>query len=163
MKTKFLFCLVTILLFMNQSFATNDNVQEDWRYDIECAGDGVQGTYLVKIFTYSKSKKPNNEIFKKDAVHGVLFRGFSSSNKSCKAQKPIIKDPAVKEDKADFFKIFFSDKGDYSKYASITSSTPEIIKVGKEYKIGMVVSVSKDLLRSDLEEAGIIRGLSDGF
>ena len=32
------------------------------------------------------------------------------------------------------------------------------VKVGKEYKIGVVVSVHKDALRKDLEAAGIIRG-----
>ena len=37
------------------------------------------------------------------------------------------------------------------------------VKVGKEYKIGVLVSVSKDALRKDLEAAGIIKGLSSGF
>ena len=33
----------------------------------------------------------------------------------------------------------------------------------KEYKIGVIVSVNKKLLRDELEAAGIIRGLSSGF
>ena len=38
------------------------------------------------------------------------------------------------------------------------------VKVGKnEYKVGVVISVSKDLLRKDLEAAGIIKGLGAGF
>ena len=37
------------------------------------------------------------------------------------------------------------------------------VKVGKEYKIGIVVSVMKDQLRKDLEAAGIVKGLSSGF
>ena len=37
------------------------------------------------------------------------------------------------------------------------------MKVGKEYKIGVIVSVFKDALRQDLESAGIIKGLSSGF
>jgi len=44
-----------------------------------------------------------------------------------------------------------------------TSMRTESVKVGKEYKIGVVVSVSKDQLRKDLEAAGIIKGLSSGF
>ena len=36
-------------------------------------------------------------------------------------------------------------------------------KVGKEYKVGCVVSVRKDDLRKALEAAGIVRGLSSGF
>ncbi len=41
--------------------------------------------------------------------------------------------------------------------------TPTTMKVGKEYKIGVVVTVMVDLLRKDLEAAGIIKGLSSGF
>ena len=37
------------------------------------------------------------------------------------------------------------------------------IKVGKEYKIGLFISVRKDALRKDLEQARIIKGLNSGF
>jgi hypothetical protein len=34
------------------------------------------------------------------------------------------------------------------------------MKVGKEFKVGILVSIAKDGLRKDMEAAGIIRGLS---
>jgi hypothetical protein len=37
------------------------------------------------------------------------------------------------------------------------------MKVGKEYKVGVVVSIRKDLLKSDLIKADIIRSLDSGF
>jgi hypothetical protein len=37
----------------------------------------------------------------------------------------------------------------------------DVMKVGKEYKIGVLVTVSKDMLRKDLEAAGILRSLSE--
>lgn len=37
------------------------------------------------------------------------------------------------------------------------------MKIGKEYKIGLVVTVNVAELRKDLENAGIIRSLSSGF
>jgi len=37
------------------------------------------------------------------------------------------------------------------------------IKIGKEYKIGVIVSVNVAALRKDLEDAGIIKSLSNGF
>ena len=49
------------------------------------------------------------------------------------------------------------------KYVSVTSASQEVIKVGKEYKVGMVVSVHKDALRKALENAGVVKGLSHGF
>ena len=64
----------------------------------------------------------------------------------------------------DFFKLFFDDtRGEYMKYVSLTSKPQDIIKVGREYKVGVVVSVHKDALRKSLENAGIIKGLSHGF
>ena len=49
---------------------------------------------------------------------------------------------------------FVSNSGD---------STPTVMKVGKEYKIGVIVTVMSSSLRKDLEAAGIIKGLSSGF
>ena len=37
------------------------------------------------------------------------------------------------------------------------------VKIGKEYKIGITVSVMYDQLRKELENAGMIKGLSSGF
>jgi hypothetical protein len=40
----------------------------------------------------------------------------------------------------------------------------DITKVSKrEYKVNVVVSVKKDALRKDLENAGILKSLSSGF
>jgi hypothetical protein len=67
----------------------------------------------------------------------------------------------------EFFDEFFSDGGKYMKYATQSgdgSIRPEdLVKIGKEYKIGVIVSVMSDQLRKDLEAAGIIKGLSNGF
>ncbi len=53
------------------------------------------------------------------------------------------------------------------KYVSLSNDgsidTDDRLKVGKEYKIGVVVSVMKDQLRKDLEKAGIIKALDAGF
>ncbi|GHT37228.1 hypothetical protein AGMMS49574_29810 [Bacteroidia bacterium] len=139
--------------------------QDGWRYDIDCGGAGVSGTYLVKIHLYGKKSSVPADEFKKNAVHGVLFKGFSGNAVAgCTAQRAIIANPATYDDKQDFFKMFFATKGgDYLKYASLISGTPEVMKIGKEYKVSMVVSVAKDMLRSDLEKAGIIKGLGSGF
>lgn len=70
-------------------------------------------------------------------------------------------------EKKDFFEPFFEEGGKYMKFVSESNDgnvgAEDRLKVGKEYKIGVVVSVNKDLLRKDLEAAGIIRGLSSGF
>jgi hypothetical protein len=161
--------MILISIFIITGMAglmAQENSSQEWRYDIECAGigAGTEGTYLVRVWTYSKNpKKVTTNQMKKNAVHGVLFKGFSGET-GCTSQKPIIRSVSVYYEKSDFFNLFFSDEGGYLKYANIVSSSLEIIKLQKkEFKVGAIFSISKDLLRKDLESAGVIRGLSSGF
>lgn len=161
--------IILIIMFVASIYTATTTAKEqkkvtkEWKYDIECAGTGSEGTFMVKVWSYGKKANIPAEEAKKNAVHGVLFKGFAGAQ-GCTAQKAIVKDPATQNDKADFFDKFFDKENTYLKYASIISTTPEIIKVGKnEYKVGYVISISKDQLRKDLEAAGIIRSLSSGF
>lgn len=134
-----------------------------WRYDIEYAKMGANGSLQVKVWSYSKKTKVGIEQCKKNAVHGVVFKGYASNGGGV-AQKALVRDPNVESTKAEFFDTFFADGGPYMKYVSAAAnSNMEVQKVGKEYKIGVVVTVSKDQLRSDLEASGVVKGLTSGF
>lgn len=135
---------------------------EALRYDIECAGNGAQGTYLVKVWVYSKNHQLTSDMLKKYAVHGVIFKGYAGNDKGCVSQKAMA-NPAIEQGHADFFAAFFNTDKAYARYATEIDGSVERIKIGKEYKYGSVISVAKDALRKDLEAAGIIRGLSGGF
>lgn len=135
---------------------------EQFHYDIECAGNGATGTYLVKVWSYSKSAKIAIEKGKRNAVHGVIFKGFAS-NSNGKGQAPLAKSAGVEFEHAAYFEEFFKDGGEYLKYVSAISGTQEVVKAGKEYRIGIVFSVAKDDLRKALEAAGVIKGLNYGF
>jgi predicted RecA/RadA family phage recombinase len=67
----------------------------------------------------------------------------------------------------EFFKEFFKDGGKYSKYVTLVNNgaiaAGDVMKVGKEYKVGVIVSVNTAGLRKDLEQAGIIKALTNGF
>jgi hypothetical protein len=155
--------LLAFLCFL--SFTTTEAKNtENLKYDIEAAGNGTEGTYLVKVWVYTnKPDKITSDIVKKAAVHGVIFRGFAGKDR-VPSQKPMAQSPALEQEKADFFQAFFENDKTFLRYADIIDGSTESIKVGKkEYKVGAIVSVSKDMLRKDLEEAGIIRGLSSGF
>ena len=69
-------------------------------------------------------------------------------------QKPLTNDPNLEQEKEVFLEIFLQ-KGKYLKFVSLTNdgavAAGDRLKVGKEYKIGIVVSVQKDALRKDLE------------
>ena len=101
-----------LLVFLIFSFATLDAKSRitDTRYDIEGVETGQQGTYLVKVYVYTKKSSVSTEEFKFAAVHGVIFRGFE--RKGFGAQKPIA-NAETETQHADFFDAFFNN-GDYT-------------------------------------------------
>jgi hypothetical protein len=164
-----------LLLFMLIGFSIAANAQakkkankdtENWRYEIECVNVGAEGSYLIKVFSFSKNPTVAIEQAKKNAVHGIIFKGFTGSGAGC-TQKPLTNNPALEQEKEIFFKDFFADGGKYMKFVSVTNNgavaAEDRMKIGKEYKIGVIVSVAKDALRKDLEAAGIVRSLNSGF
>lgn len=158
MNYRILFTMLAALLLLPvAAIAKND---KPLQYDIESAGSGVQGTYLVRVWVYSKSGKVSDEEIKKAAVHGVIFRGFNGGQGS-PSQRPIATSTTLEEEKAEYFKAFFGSA--YLQYANIVSGSYQRVKVAKEYKIGVIVQVSKDNLRRELEQAGVVKGLSNGF
>ena len=165
-KKKILLSLLAFVLCMpasagiRQKQANKDTDQ--FRYEIECAGNAIQGTYLVKVWSYSKKASVAENQCRKNAVHGVIFKGYGGGQ-GCVSQRPLASSPGAEAQFEEYFKSFFADGGEFQKYASIMGGTTETVKVGKEYKVGVVVSVRKDDLRKALEAAGVIRGLNSGF
>ena len=139
---------------------------EAWRYEIEVVQTGTQGTYLIKVWSYSKKPDVAIEQAKKNAVHGIIFKGFTGTS-SVPGQKALTSNVNLEEEKADFFKPFFADGGKYMKFVSTSNdgavAAEDRMKIGKEYKVGVIVSVNVSALRKDLEAAGIIKSLGAGF
>jgi hypothetical protein len=157
--------------FLILSGATNQTSakpkKQIWRYEIEPVSEGVQGTYLIKVWSYSKKSKLAIEQAKKNAVHGIIFRGLAGINGVAKKPALAGSNSNLEEEKKDFFDSFFADNGKYMKFVNITNdgsiAAKDRLKVGKEYKLGVIVSVNVDALRQDLENAGIIKKLGAGF
>lgn len=69
---KILFSLLAVALCvpafagLRQKQADKDTNQ--FRYEIECAGNAIQGTYLVKVWTYSKKPSVAENQCRKNAV-----------------------------------------------------------------------------------------------
>ncbi|WP_372746039.1 hypothetical protein [Lutibacter sp.] len=173
MKSVFKKTSVFVLFFIGFTIALNaqsrKKVEKDtkeWRYEIEAVNVGVQGTCLIKAWTYSKKPDVAIEQAKKNAVHGIIFKGFAGKQ-GVPGQKPLVSNVNLEEEKSDFFTPFFNDGGKYMKFVTISNDgnigVGDRLKVGKEYKIGVMVSVNISELRRDLEEAGIVKGLGAGF
>ncbi|MFZ4583434.1 MAG: hypothetical protein ACOYM7_12355, partial [Paludibacter sp.] len=135
-------------------------------YEIEGVDIGAQGTYLVKVWSYSKRPSVATEQAKKNAVHGIIFKGFVGRT-GVPGQRPLTTNANVEQEKKEFFDNFFADGGKYMKFVTVSGdgsvAAEDRMKVGKRYKIGVIVSVNVSELRKDLEAAGIIRSLNSGF
>ncbi|MDR2232863.1 MAG: hypothetical protein LBE56_07045 [Tannerella sp.] len=157
---------LAVILTSCSASKTAEKYTRQWRYEIEPVAVATKGSYLIKVWSYSKKQAVATEQAKKNAVHGVIFRGFAGMN-GVSRKPPLANGPNLENEKKEFFDPFFADGGKYMKYVSITNdgsiAAKDRLKVGKEYKIGVIVSVAVDELRKDLEDAGIIRKLGAGF
>lgn len=154
--------LATTLTGAAKKPTKSQQAMQQFRYELECAGNGVQGTYLVRVWTYDKKQKDAQAACARNAVHGVIFKGFAGGD-GCIGQKALVPTPGAEMEHEDFFRLFFSDKGEYRKYVSVVAGSELCEKVGREYRAGAIVSIQKDELRKALEAAGIIKGLNYGF
>ena len=94
---------------------------EAYRYEIECYGVGTPGTFFIKVWSYSKKPKVAIEQCKKNAIHGVIFKGFAGGGTGCTSQKALVNDPKIEMDKMEFFDNFFDDRGQFNNYVSLTN------------------------------------------
>lgn len=178
MKTKSIVKISSILLLTLFSCIQSSNAQKArkkadmqtmaWRYELEAVATGIQGTYQIKVWSYSKDVETATEQAKKNAVHGIIFKGFPNKGR-VQGQKPLARNSNLYEENEKFFLEFFkTDGGDYMKFVTFANNgqiaAGDRIKISKkEYKVGVVVSVNVAELRKYLESKGIIKGLSNGF
>jgi hypothetical protein len=167
-KQSVLFLLMTLFSLTANAQARKkaEKDTQEWRYEIEVVQTGTQGTYLIKVWSYSKKPDVAIEQAKKNAVHGIIFKGYTGKS-SVPGQRALTSNVNLEEEKEDFFKPFFADGGKYMKFVSTSNdgavAAEDRMKIGKEYKVGVIVSVNVSALRKDLEAAGIIKSLSAGF
>ena len=161
MNVKFVGRIIMTILFVFiciGAYAGDDLL----KYEIEGEGVGVQGTYLVKVTVIQKKSKLDIDVIKKCAVHGVLFKGFSSQTSRTR-QKPLAGSIVVEQQHQDYFDVFFQKGGSYINFANMIGENLSVVKMGKQYRISAVVSVAKDALYQELVSAGVIKGLNNGW
>lgn len=167
---RYLFLALTIALalplFAQAGKKKADKDTQHWRYEIQPAvGQAPQGCALVRVWSYSKNANVATMQAGKNAVHGILFTGYSPSTDGTRlpGRNPIISDFTIEQKHADYFKAFFGDNGPFQRYVSyVGNGVPDqVIKIGKEYKVGITVTVLVDELRKRLEQDDIIAKLEE--
>lgn len=170
MKQILLFALVLVIPTLGYSQKRKiKKANEDtaaWRYELEAQEVGTQGTCLVKVWSYSKKPNVASSQARKNAVHGVIFKGIPAKDR-IPGRKPLVANSAAEAQHAAFFNSFFAEGGDFMRYVTLTNNgaieAGDVMKIGKEYKVGVNVTVNYSALRKALEEAGIVKKLDAGF
>lgn len=172
MKKKGIF--LTVILLITGLIAINNNCQAQrkkntaafYDYEIECMGTGSDGSQLLKVWGYGKKVDKAIDQAKKNAVHAVIFRGITAGKPGC-MQRPLATKPGTEQQHRQYFDAFFAEGGKFLNYVAITSDgsidPKDRLKVGKEYKVGVVVTVMHTALRKELEAANVISALGGGF
>ncbi len=173
MKKRLVLCLLAIACVVSgamaqaiaKSKANKDT--EHWRYELQAAvGQAPHGCALVRVWSYSKNANVATMQAGKNAVHGIMFMGYppSADGRRIPGRDPLITDRVKEEQYADFFDKFFADNGDFQRYVSyVGNGMPDQapIKIGKEYKVPILVTVMVDELRKRLEQEGILAKMEE--
>ncbi len=164
MKKIILLTVMFVVFWVVNSTAQKKTNEREFRYEVVSMGVGAQGTDLIKVYSYTKNEKNISYLAKINAIHAVLFKGIAATS-GTEMQPALVKN-REKENNAEFFDNFF-ENGTYNQYVTLSSdgvvNAKDRMKVGKEYKIGIIVSVNKKDLRKYLESEGIIKGLGSMF
>ena len=168
MKLNFLTALI-LLLALPLALAADDR-EDMYRYELESFEGNMPvqaGSCIVKVWSYGKKEKVTRNECMKNAVHGILFKGYAKSSRRSAdhGRKALV--PEGYEAHKKYFDAFFDD-GDYLQYVQLTNNgrlmAGDVIKIGKrEYKVGMVVIINHDALRKRLEKDKIIKALDSLF
>ncbi|MBO6306011.1 MAG: hypothetical protein J6M55_00755 [Paludibacteraceae bacterium] len=159
-------CLMTIAFLLGAAPVWGgaqkkaDKATEQWRYELQDINKvSKQGTVTFKVWSYSKKENIAASQAPKNAIHGILFKGYGS-------HAPMVS-PAAAEQHADFFEEFFKEGGGYRRFVQTTNNGAPLVgdkmKVGKEWKVGIIVVVSETQLRKYLEQQGVINKLGSMF
>lgn len=147
------------------AFAGKDD-DDLYRYELESYEGNVAattGSCIVKVWSYGKKENVTRNVCMRNAVHGILFKGYGAAGDRSADKGRTALVPEGEAAHADYFDTFF-DSGDYLQYVQLTNNgqltAGDVIKISKrEYKIGMVVVIDYDALRTRLEKDGIIKSL----
>lgn len=162
MKTKLLIIIAALVLTTVANAETAGKEDNLYKYElISWNGNTAQepGWQIVKVWSYGHRKNLTRENCIKNAIHGILFKGFPREGANAGMNALV---PEGYEAHKKFFDDFFDGK--FRQYVQLTNNGDpqpgDIIKIkGSQYKIGMVVLVNVNALRTYLKQEGIAKDL----
>lgn len=138
-------------------------------YELSLVKENVASTSGYKVFkvwSYAKHRGDiTNEINMANAIHGLLFKGLVASDEGFQGGVPALV-PDGYESHREYFDLFFQS-GEFKQFIQMTSrgaqQAGDVVKVGKKYKVGLLVQVNLNALRKRLEKDGIVSSARNIF
>ena len=129
------------------------------KQEIECLGVEGDGSQTLRVTGTGRNKADAVEQAKKDAVSAVIFKGIRGGLQGCDS-RPLINELDARDKYAEYFDIFFLDRGEYSRYCSmedrkLRSNDIQTNNTFSNYRI--TVRVLRSELRARLREDGILK------
>jgi hypothetical protein len=156
MKLKNLVVVTFAVIFYCFSCSKKITSNAFYDYEVQSAGIGTQGTSLLKAWGQANTQNEAIEEAKKNAIRAMLFKGIPGSPD----MRPLISQPGAEQQNRQYFETFFAKGGTYLRFISKVNDAidpADRIHNGKQYKVGVVVSVNRNELVKELEAAGIIK------
>ena len=138
-------------------------------YELSLVKENIASTAGFKVFkVWSLSKHRGditNEINMANAIHGLLFKGLAASDEGYQGTVPALV-PDGYESHREYFDLFFQS-GEFKQFIQLTSrgaqQAGDVVRVGRKYKVGLLVQVNLNALRKRLEKDGIIGSAKNIF
>ena len=159
--------LFALTMVFTTAMAKDDTPGYD--YELSLVKENVASTSGFKVFkVWSFGKKKDlltDEIGMRNAVHGLLFKGLAASDEGFQGGVPALV-PDGYESHREYFDLFFQS-GEFKQFVQLTSrgakQAGDVIKAGKQYKVGLLVQVNVNALRTRLEKDGIVESAKSIF
>lgn len=166
---RFFFLIISSLLSLSVSLSVVGKERPvPFNYELSVVKEGnsaTSGHKIFKVWSFGKKSDLTQEICMRNAIHGLLFRGLIAEDVGSQGSVAALV-PDGYESHRDYFDAFFSS-GDYLQFIQPVSKgaqqAGDIVKMKKEYKVGLLVQVNLSALRKRLEKDGIIKGVRSLF
>ena len=164
---KILLFIAAALMIGGTALAKDD--VPDYDYELSLAKENIAATSGFKVFkvwSFGKKKETlTNEIGMRNAIHGLLFKGLVAADVGSQGNVPALV-PDGYDSHKEYFDVFFAN-GEFKQFIQLTSrgaqQAGDVVKVGKKYKVGLLVQVNISALRKRLEKDGIIESAKGMF
>ena len=127
-------------------------------YTTECMGTEMDGSQLLRVWGTGINRTAAIEQAKKKAVYDAVFVGITAGGGQCDSY-PVVNEANARTKYAEYFDVFFSNGGAYTKYVTVTDQKKSSIQRfhgDGTQTMGIIVVVDRSALRKRFISDNII-------